>query len=69
MTVRTQILPTIGDLRKAAQDFSNLTEKEADGMNRRELMCFLKEQLIEMRREPENFKALDNLLKTSYTYS
>lgn len=53
----------LSELRLVAQDFSTLTAKATKTMSRRELVSFLKDQLAEMRREPEAKKILASVLR------
>ncbi len=52
-------LPTVKDLRQAMRDF---TCQSPTGMSQREMFDFLSDQLGEMRREPDNYKALSAIL-------
>lgn len=54
--------PTLKALRQAMRDFANFEAGAIPAMSRQEIVDFLNDQLAEMRREPDNARALQTIL-------
>lgn len=52
-------MPSVTILKQAIKDFTTVSDNK---MTQQEMFDFLQEQLTEMRREPENHKALSSIL-------